>query len=66
MARHLYTMHMHSADLVPKETSAQPFPVHLHTGPNAPMITNPPRSVHRQHLATHTRAHTEKTIWHTR
>lgn len=60
MARHLYATHTPSADLVPDQTSAQPFPVYPHTGPDALVVTNPPRSAHRQHLATHTYGHTER------
>lgn len=47
-------MHMHSAGLVPGQSSTQPFPVNTHTGPDAPLVTNLPWSAQRQHLATHT------------
>ena len=58
MAQQLYAMHRQSANLAPEQTSTQPLLVYLHTGPDALVVTNPPWSAHRQHLPTHTRAHT--------
>lgn len=65
MAQHPYTMHMHSAELVPQKPGAQLFPVSLHRGPEA-LATSLPRSAQREHLATHTHtcAHRENHLAH--